>query len=419
MNIDGEELIKNFKIVYNYANFNLLICFKKLFSKEGIIKNAASYIIIIIIIIHIIDLFNFFMKQFGILKKKIKDIIYAIKNIESIKKRKDKEQKKKDKIKKGKNEEKEIKLDDKIDNEIIQNKINKKGKRKKNKRRYNTIKKEITDINDNDDMFNNIRNSRTKKFNTNNLTGNYSKSENKGIIKKVNNTLEYINDEKNLLAYDLALQYDTRTYCQYYICLLRIKHTLIFSFYNNNDYNPRIIKFDLFFIGFSIYYTVNALFYDDNTMHNIYITEGSYSIEYQLSKLILSSIISKALNTLLNLLPLSNDDVIQFKQNINKKHVSERGAVLNHILKIKFIFYFILSFVFLLFFWYYLSMFGAVYTNTQFHLLKDTVVSFGFSLLYPFGLCLLPGLLRIPALSDPKKKRKFLYKLSKIIQMFV
>ena len=164
---------------------------------------------------------------------------------------------------------------------------------------------------------------------------------------------------------------------------------------------------------------MNALFYDDNTMHNIYVTEGSFSIEYQLSKLILSSIISMVLNTLLKRLPLSNDNIIQFKQIKKKKHVSERGAVLNHILKIKFILYFILSFIFLLFFWYYLSMFGAVYTHTQFHLLKDTVVSFGFSLLYPFGLCLLPGLLRIPALSDHKKRREYLYKLSILIQMFV
>ena len=63
-------------------------------------------------------------------------------------------------------------------------------------------------------------------------------------------------------------------------------------------------------------------------------------------------------------------------------------------------------------------MFGAVYINTQFHLLKDTLVSFGLSLLYPFGLCLLPGLFRIPALSDPKKKREYLYKFSKILQIF-
>ena len=82
---------------------------------------------------------------------------------------------------------------------------------------------------------------------------------------------------------------------------------------------------------------------------------------------------------------------------------------MNHTLRIKFILYFILSFIFLLFFWYYLSMFGAVYINTQFHLLKDTLVSFGLSLLYPFGLCLLPGLFRIPALSDPKMKRIYYF----------
>ena len=129
MNIDGDELIKNFKIVYNYANFNLLICVKKLFSKEGIIKNAASYIMIIIIIIHIVDLFIFFIKQFGILKKKIKDIIYAIKNIKLVKynkKRKNEEQKKKGEIKKEKNELKEIILENNINNEIFQKKSNKK-----------------------------------------------------------------------------------------------------------------------------------------------------------------------------------------------------------------------------------------------------------------------------------------------------
>ena len=175
----------------------------------------------------------------------------------------------------------------------------------------------------------------------------------------------------------------------------------------------------MFFVGFSIYYTVNALFYNDDTMHNIYVTNGSYGIEYQLPKIIYSTIISIALNSLLKLLALSNKKIIVFKRNKNKKNVNVRGAVLSYILKIKFIFYFLFSFLFLLFFWYFLSMFGAIYINTQFHLLKDTLVSFGLSLLYPFVLCLLPGFFRIPALSSPKKKREYLYRFSKFIQMFV
>ena len=62
-------------------------------------------------------------------------------------------------------------------------------------------------------------------------------------------------------------------------------------------------------------------------------------------------------------------------------------------------------------------MFGAIYRNTQFHLLKDTLVSFGLSLLYPFGIYLIPGFFRIPALSEPKKKKECLYKLSSILQI--
>ena len=63
-------------------------------------------------------------------------------------------------------------------------------------------------------------------------------------------------------------------------------------------------------------------------------------------------------------------------------------------------------------------MFGAIYRNTQLHLLKDTLISFGLSLIYPFGFYLLPGFFRISALSDHKKKRKYLYNFSKILQIF-
>ena len=62
-------------------------------------------------------------------------------------------------------------------------------------------------------------------------------------------------------------------------------------------------------------------------------------------------------------------------------------------------------------------MFGAIYKNTQLHLLKDTLMSFVLSLIYPFWIYLLPGILRIPALSDSKKNRKLLYNFSKLLQI--
>ena len=236
-------------------------------------------------------------------------------------------------------------------------------------------------------------------------------------IEKVKNIMKYIDEEINTLPYDLALKKDKRSYCQYYVSLLKTKHSLIFAFYNNNDYNSGVIKIDLFFIGFAIYYIVNALFFDDDTMHKIYTSKGQFNLEEQIPIIIYSSLISIILNTPLNLLALSNDSIISFKQNTQKNFINQRAESLNKILSIKFILFFFISFLFLLFFWYYISMFCVIYKNTQIHLIKDTLLSFSLSLIYPFGILLLPGFFRIPSLSNERNKRECLYNFSKIVQL--
>ena len=86
-------------------------------------------------------------------------------------------------------------------------------------------------------------------------------------------------------------------------------------------------------------------------------------------------------------------------------------------LKIKFFLFFVIEFSLLLFFWYYLSCFCAVYKNTQVHLIKDTLISFGLSLIYPLLLYLLPGVFRILSLRAKNQNRECLYKISKILQL--
>ena len=54
--------------------------------------------------------------------------------------------------------------------------------------------------------------------------------------------------------------------------------------------------------------------------------------------------------------------------------------------------------------------------NTQIHLIKDILMSFVLSLITPLGLYLIPGLLRIPSLSNFENKREMLYKISQILQ---
>ncbi len=82
---------------------------------------------------------------------------------------------------------------------------------------------------------------------------------------------------------------------------------------------------------------------------------------------------------------------------------------------IKFLLFSFFNIIFLSAFWYYLGCFGAVYKNTQIHLISDTLISFGTSMIYPFGTNLLPGFFRIPALR--KKNKKCMYKISKLVQL--
>ena len=209
-----------------------------------------------------------------------------------------------------------------------------------------------------------IKRNLTRKKSVNSTRNILNEAENKeNIIKKSKEIMEYNDFEKNDLTYELALKYDKRTFCEYYLSLLRTKHILIFSFYYKKDYNSRIIKIDLFFTSFAIYYTVNAFFFNDKTIHKIYVNE--FDFIYQLPQIIYSSIISSVLNIILKLLALSEGDIIKFKQNKNKSDLGERQKNLKKNINIKFILYFIIGIIFNLFFWYYLSMFCAVYRNTH------------------------------------------------------
>jgi hypothetical protein len=229
--------------------------------------------------------------------------------------------------------------------------------------------------------------------------------------------MDYNENELNKLTYKLALKYDHRKYFQYYISLLKTKHIFLFTFFNNNDYNIKLIKIDLFLFNFALYYAVNAMFFNDDTMHKIYKDKGNFNFVYQLPQIVYSSLISIIINSILKLLALSERDILAYKSLDDKTNLQKKEIKLNKKLQIKFLLYFIISNILVLFFWYYLSMFCAIYVNTQIHLIKDTLISYGLSQIYPFGIYLFPGIFRIPSLSNHKAKREILYKISKIIQI--
>ena len=65
----------------------------------------------------------------------------------------------------------------------------------------------------------------------------------------------------------------------------------MFSFGNFDDYNSPIIKIFLFFFSFSSDFTINALFFNDDTMHKIYQDKGKYNLLFQIPQILYSTLI--------------------------------------------------------------------------------------------------------------------------------
>ena len=227
-----------------------------------------------------------------------------------------------------------------------------------------------------------------------------------------------MNDQElNTLEYEIAILIDKRTYFQYYWSLLKKKHLIFFTFLPTNDYNLMTIKICLFLLSFSLYFTINGFFFSDETMHKIHEDNGNFNFLIQIPQILYSTVISAIINMILKQLSLSERNILAIKQEEDVNKMKIKTKIIKRCLTIKFIIFFILNILLLLFFWYFISCFCGVYRNTQIILIKDTLISFGLSMLYPFGLNLLPGILRIPALRAKNKNKKCIYKASLLIAL--
>ena len=411
---DKNKLYQNFIDIKNIANIKLLKCYKEVLNGKSLKKNYGFYILVLIIIFYFICLILFYSKYYFSLIKIIKIITKSKKKLIKV--------------------ETQIPVETEKENNDIDNKIKVKRKGKKNKEKKKSInielnspKKSIKELNLKESFPPRKRKILSKKSVTeNNLKILMSMSNSKLELNKNKNKkfvkyqeiLNYNDIELNSLNYHEALKYDKRTYLQYYISLLKIKNLIFFSFYcQKKDYNSQIIKIFLFFYFFAIHFAVNALFFNDSTMHKIYEDEGDYNFIYQIPQILYSSIISGVINGLIKYLSLSEGNIISIKSEKTIQSLHLKKLKIIRVLKVKFALFFMITIFILFFVLYYITCFCGIYVNTQLHLIKDTLTSFGLSFIYPFGINLIPGIFRIPALKSRNQKNLYLYNASKLIQL--
>jgi len=324
----NKDLLKSkFVDIKNIINLKIMKCYNILFTSEGLLNNKGSYIFMAIIFLSIILLIVFIFKGYKYLCNKIYEIYKGSKSyknggimnnnnnniIITTGNTQIRKCKKKNKKKKKKNNKKKKKKNNKKNNSDIKDPPKKFTKKNRNK--INDDNKAIKLSSSKVKLNISQKINACKDSNSNNISIlNSKKTQRKKRKKKIKKFIYYNDFEINELSYADALKVDKRSYPQYYFSVLRMKYLIVFTFCSSKDYNSRVIKISLFLFIFSVYFTINSLFFNDSTINKIFTDKGNFNFIYQIPQIIYSSIISSIINSIITYFSLTERSIIQLKK---------------------------------------------------------------------------------------------------------
>ena len=423
------DIIKDENILandFNYtddstSNIATMKCIDTLFSKEGLLTNIGSYLLLFTLVFYAISVIIFYKCGYFMIEEKINEIVRnkkkntkntKITNINKINSKKKKIRNNKHKAT-VKTVNKLVKTNKKKKIHLLKgNPLKKPSKNIINKKKNITKEKDYSFQSSSSKLH-------VKSIDIRVKLG--KKSNNHQTIKKevkiyAKKTIQYTDCELNLFDYHKSIVVDKRSFFKYYSSLLLSKHIILFSFYPNNDYNVKIIKMSIFFLSIDIFFAVNTLFFNEEDIHQIYSDGGVYNFSYFIPQIIYVFIISYVIIGLIRYFTLSERLLIEIKNDKNNKKIMIKVNSAKKCLNAIYITFYVLCFVLLALLWFYLSSFCAVYKNSQIFVFENTCIDLGISILYPLVYNLLPASLRIIALSK-EIRNELIFNISKFLQL--
>ena len=366
------------------TNFWVLHCFFNIFDKEVILSNLISQIILGTILLSFIGSIVFYFVENKILYNNIKIFIMSFYS-----KKKTKQQINNNKTDNKKNPPKR--------NSII------KKRNSVQVYKHNRLKSRFSFLNKNgSSSISQFLKTQRKKTNIDPKTYNY-------------NDRTY-NELNNLSYYDAIIQ-DKRSLVQLYISYIMSKQLLLFTFHCRKDYNSKIIKIIFLLYTLIIFLLMNTVFVNDSILHDIFIHKGNIGLFYYIKRPIIITILSLIIKNLLMLFVFTENDVVSLREE-NETVKTEKIRKTLTIVTMKCCLFFVFNLFSLIFIWIYSACFFSIFKNTHFFVLKNTLITFGISLLIPLVFGFVSCLIRSFSLSNRESKNRICtYYLSRILQI--
>ena len=387
------SLLYQFDIEPKLTNFDVIKCYYLIASVDYITKNPGFYLLSLILLFLFIIIFIFIFKGYNSLSQRIDEAIkmkfhpeldVSNKNLIVLK----------------------IKIKHKNSSRIKKNK----NKRSKSTKNMNRDMKKTKTINIRGNRGNSVASNNNMMSNKNSDPKNQlTKVDSLGQLNEENNRNAYTfeNDyELNNISFQQAIKIDNREFCDLYRSLIKNKQLIMFSFFDFNSYNSPIIKKTIFFLSFIYHYGFNAFFFTDEILDTIFEEEGKYNPLVLVPLAVYSAMITTVfIKLLVDFLVLTEKQVLRIKNEETEEKANDEKKRLMKITIIKLCIFFSINIILLIFFWFYLTCFNAVYPNTQIFLVINTAISFVISNIIPLIYNLIPAFIRNDILTNKNIKK--------------
>ena len=414
--ISGENIYMSFMSVFKSTNYKVMICYNLVFNLKIFVHNFGSILSLICFGVYIIFMIIYCIREISPLKVHISKLIFKdTEKIENLNSKYIKEIKKEN-----------IKIYKEVSNtKLIKNIKIKNPPKKLEKRKTRIETSEDIKNTENNEFINSSNDNRKNKRKSIKRKSKFEKD-----INKKENNMEETQENKqrakyldmyelNNLEYDEACELDNRGFCKAYWSVLLREHLVLFTFFTCYDYNLFYIKIERFFVLICTQMTINGLFFIHESMHRKYTQGEDLNFIEKIPQLLFTLIGAHIIEVILCYFSMTDVHVYEIKSLPKEEKNSEKLLKIMDRMKRKLVWFFFITFLLFLFYWYFISAFCAVYQNTQIIFLRDSGISILTSFLDPFVIYGVTTILRLISLSlCCKKKLGCIYKLSDIIPIF-
>ena len=214
-------------------------------------------------------------------------------------------------------------------------------------------------------------------------------------------------DENNYIE---SIQKDKRKICELFIDSIKESRMILNTFIIKDDIKPKSIKIITSLLTIILYFVINGLFYNENYITELYLSNDKKNffdfLNGSITRLLSVPIIVSIIDYFIDLC-FTDEDYIKEILIENKSNMLEFKRKMNQLIidvNKKYIILIIISTIFNLFSWFYVSCFNNVYPNTKFDWIKSSLFLYIVVQLFCFLKIFLQSIFRYVSLKFKSQK---------------